>query len=104
LSKETGVHSKGIWKITGLERNKITVEGGKIMNCEVCNGTGKVLNHLGGFITIDTCSNCGGRGEVCASKSSCPIKGVLYHPTITFSRMEAQRREKERSKYGIDGI
>ena len=50
-------------------------------NCETCNGTGKISWGI-------TCSYCDGRGE------NSLIKGH-YRPSITFKRMEEEKRQKE---------
>lgn len=55
-------------------------------NCEACNGTGyMIVKHR-----RCTCIACDGRGEVSRIKEL-----YVYVPTITFKKMEEQRRQKK---------
>ncbi len=56
-----------------------------MVNCRTCDGKGFV--YLGRPPIRFTCGDCDGRGEISR------IKGY-YDPTVTFKRMEAQKRRK----------
>ena len=62
-------------------------------NCKRCNGRGKVLaNKRVLSAGYKSCPTCGGRGEVHLRGNALTMTG--YYPTITFKRMEEQRRNK----------